>query len=114
MILSVQKCNIMLIYPTDDMKSMVKLMVVYVATIYVMVVGQVWWFGVMDLLFSIILSLQKCNMMLIYPTDHIESMTALMVECVGYIVCGGRWADLVVWGYGLTVPTRNRKIVQSL
>jgi hypothetical protein len=46
--------------------------------------------------------------MLIYPTDHIESMIALMVECVGYIVCGGRWADLVVWGYGLTVPTRNR------
>jgi hypothetical protein len=31
-----------------------------------------------------------------------------MVECVGYIVCGGRWADLMVWGYGLTVPTRNR------
>jgi hypothetical protein len=55
-----------------------------------------------------ILSLQKCNMMLIYPTDHIESMTAFMVECVGYITCGGRWADLVVWGYGLTVPTRNR------
>jgi hypothetical protein len=48
-------------------------------------------------------------MMLIYPTDHIESITALMVECVGYIVCGDRWADLVVWGYGLTVPTRNRR-----
>jgi hypothetical protein len=46
--------------------------------------------------------------MLIYLTDYIELMTALMVECVGYIVCGGRWANLVVWGYGLTVPTRNR------
>jgi hypothetical protein len=62
----------------------------------------------MDLLFSIILSLQKCNMILIYPTDHIESIIVLMVECVGYIVCGGRWADLVVWDYRLTVPTRNR------
>jgi hypothetical protein len=30
-------------------------------------------------------------------------MTELMVECVGYIACGGRWAGLVVWGYGLTV-----------
>ena len=50
MILSLQKCNIMLIYPTDDMKSMVEFMVVYVVTMYVVVVGQVWWFGVMDLL----------------------------------------------------------------
>jgi hypothetical protein len=32
------------------MESMVELMVVYVATMYVVVVGQVWWFGVMDLL----------------------------------------------------------------
>jgi hypothetical protein len=40
----------MLIYPTDDMKSMIELMVVYVATMYVVVVGQVWWFGVLSLM----------------------------------------------------------------
>jgi hypothetical protein len=68
----------------------------------------------MDLLFSIILSLQKCNIMLIYPTDHIESITALMIKCVGYIVCGDRWADLVIWDYGLTVPTRNRTTARGI
>jgi hypothetical protein len=32
------------------MKSMVELMVVHVATMYVVVVGQVWWFGVLSLM----------------------------------------------------------------
>jgi hypothetical protein len=45
-----QKCNILLIYPTDDIKSMVELMVVHVATMYVVVVGQVWWFGILSLM----------------------------------------------------------------
>jgi hypothetical protein len=41
--------------------------------------------------------------MSIYSTDDIESMTELMVKCVGYIACGDRWAGLVIWDYGLTV-----------
>jgi hypothetical protein len=41
--------------------------------------------------------------MSIYSTDDIESMTELIIECVGYIACGGRWAGLVIWGYELTV-----------
>jgi hypothetical protein len=30
-------------------------------------------------------------------------MTELMVECIGYIACVSRWADLVIWSYELTV-----------
>jgi hypothetical protein len=30
-------------------------------------------------------------MMLIYPTDDMESMVELMVVYVGHDVCGGRW-----------------------
>jgi hypothetical protein len=59
-------------------------------------------------LFPIILSLQKCNMMLICPTDDMESMVELMVVYVGRDVCGGRWAGLVVRGFVLNVPICNR------
>jgi hypothetical protein len=53
-------------------------------------------------------------MMLIYLTDDMESMVELMVVYVGYDVCGGCWAGLVVWGFVLNVPICNRRYALRL